>query len=351
MDRSPAKLFNFDLNTIEGEKELDSFNYEHSKLTEREIRAIKLPKLTWGNSAIQKELFHQHIIYIEAFTESNSIDALLNTLKLNSNVVWCGVTLPKDYDPFRQLTQFFHYVKIGDLALKEIEQLLINSGGYHYFENDIPYTTPLALAATYGQINTVELLLKYGANPNKKNPKQEMSALSIAAREGHELIVEKLLEAGADINSKDDITDRTPLMNAVIFGHMATIEKLLLHAANPSIKNKYGFNALDYASTPEIKELLQCYNRIHNPRAHISCDIIPWDETANMTAIINAIQALKVNNSEITIGKIKPTGYGVQRLQIFVETDSQSENEVLQAIAKSHDHIMEVQLASHTIDK
>jgi len=256
-DKSPAKIFNFDLNTIEGEKELDSFNYRHSTLTEREIRAIKLPTLTWGNSAIQKELFHQHVIYIEAFIESKSIDALLNTLKLNPNIVLYSLAFPKDYDPFRQLTQFFHYVQVGDIALKDTEQLLTSCGGYHYFENDNLYTTPLALAATYGQINTVELLLKYGANPNKKNPKQEMSALSIAAREGHELIVEKLLEAGADIDSKDDSANRTPLMNAVIFEHVSTVEKLLLYGANPSIKNKYGFDALDYASTPEIKELLR----------------------------------------------------------------------------------------------
>jgi ankyrin repeat protein len=69
--------------------------------------------------------------------------------------------------------------------------------------------------------------------------------------------VEKLLNAGAHPNTPDDFTDRTPLMNAVIFQHLTVIEKLLANGADPLIKNKFGFTALDYALTPEIKELLQ----------------------------------------------------------------------------------------------
>jgi ankyrin repeat protein len=246
----------FDLMSIESVKAKNAHNFEHCKLSEKEIRSITIPTLIWGNSSIKKELFYRHILYIEAFVESNSANTLLDTVKANPSVCLCFVALPKESDPFRDFTQFFHYVNIGDIALADIEQLLIQFG-YDYLENQVSYTSPLALAALNGQIKTSELLLKYGANPNKKNSKQEMTALSIAALEGHLEVVEKLLNAGAHPNTPDDFTDRTPLMNAVIFQHLTVIEKLLANGADPLIKNKFGFTALDYALTPEIKELLQ----------------------------------------------------------------------------------------------
>ncbi|GGC89045.1 hypothetical protein GCM10007216_19780 [Thalassobacillus devorans] len=54
-----------------------------------------------------------------------------------------------------------------------------------------------------GDIEAVELLLEYGADPNSTNS-YNTTAVSIAATKGHTSVVRALLEAGADPNLKDD---------------------------------------------------------------------------------------------------------------------------------------------------
>lgn len=61
------------------------------------------------------------------------------------------------------------------------------------------FETPLDLAALYGRLEVVKLLLS--AHPNLLNCNtKKHTPLHLASRNGHLLVVEVLLEAGMDIN-------------------------------------------------------------------------------------------------------------------------------------------------------
>lgn len=79
---------------------------------------------------------------------------------------------------------------------------------------------------------------------------------------------------------------------------------------------------------------------------HITYEVLPWDN-ADITAIQNAIKALQIEHASIKIGRVKDAGYGIQRLQVSVVTDSSVENDVLKAISKAHPDIERVEIASH----
>lgn len=64
--------------------------------------------------------------------------------------------------------------------------------------------TALHWAAAYGQINSVQLLLKNGAVLDKLGPEHE-TPLLLAANGGHHDVVRLLLSKGADVNHTDDV--------------------------------------------------------------------------------------------------------------------------------------------------
>ncbi|MDP6440028.1 MAG: ankyrin repeat domain-containing protein, partial [Candidatus Brocadiia bacterium] len=85
--------------------------------------------------------------------------------------------------------------------------------------------TALFSAATDGDSEVVEFLLKKGAAPGPKDD-QESTPLHWAAWHGHERVVTLLLEAGAAVDARDD-SGHTPLARAAIDGH-TQVAKLLL---------------------------------------------------------------------------------------------------------------------------
>jgi hypothetical protein len=62
---------------------------------------------------------------------------------------------------------------------------------------------PLAIAASDGDINTVQLLLDHGASPNAEGVDGVSTALIDASANDHEKIVQMLLAKGADVNQTD----------------------------------------------------------------------------------------------------------------------------------------------------
>ncbi|OXA43686.1 ankyrin repeat domain-containing protein 29 [Folsomia candida] len=86
-------------------------------------------------------------------------------------------------------------------------------------------TSPLFLAAQNGDIDTLRLLLKYGAELDQPNC-DGGTPLFVACQEGHDMMVRELLALGADPNHP--MKDRaTPLFVAAQNGH-CTITRLLL---------------------------------------------------------------------------------------------------------------------------
>ena len=84
--------------------------------------------------------------------------------------------------------------------------------------------SPLHMAAHYGHKDVVILLLKRGADINKRNA-YGRTPLHLAACGGHKGIVRVLLEKGAEMDMKDTWGD-TPLSNAANRGHKQVVQLL-----------------------------------------------------------------------------------------------------------------------------
>ena len=84
----------------------------------------------------------------------------------------------------------------------------------------VRHNLPIKIAAAYGQLSTVKLLLKEGANASH--------AIIDAAENGKTEVVRYLLESGAKLH-KD-----TEVVNAARNGYADTVKLLLDYGANPS---------------------------------------------------------------------------------------------------------------------
>lgn len=91
----------------------------------------------------------------------------------------------------------------------------------------------LCMAVRRGCIEAVELLLKYGADPNLASSQRCRRALDMALerRYGPSNIVRKLLEAGASVENVENWRD-SPLRNAVIGGREEFVTELLSFGAD-----------------------------------------------------------------------------------------------------------------------
>lgn len=105
--------------------------------------------------------------------------------------------------------------------------------------------TALHWSCAYGQYNTVELLINFGAEVNKLGPNEE-SPLILAASGGHHEVVKLLLSYEADVNHVDHLCN-TALMYAVRGNHPHTCQELLLNGANFGLMNLCDDTALSLA--------------------------------------------------------------------------------------------------------
>jgi ankyrin repeat protein len=84
----------------------------------------------------------------------------------------------------------------------------------------------LLIAADYGHVENVRLLLHRGANVNHQNLEENKSSLHLAAEKGHLDVVRLLLEHRADVNVQDN-DENTPLLSAAVGGHVDVVRVLL----------------------------------------------------------------------------------------------------------------------------
>ncbi len=73
-----------------------------------------------------------------------------------------------------------------------------------------------------------------------------INPLGLAARYGHVEVVEMLIDQGADVNISN-ITGWTPFLKAALGGHVGIMKMLLAKGADPRATNKKGQNALALA--------------------------------------------------------------------------------------------------------
>jgi ankyrin repeat protein len=122
----------------------------------------------------------------------------------------------------------------------ELQELLKKQPLQKPMKQDRP--TPLHLAATFGQLQTVRVLVDAGAEVNVAGPMGE-TPLHAAAQHGHLLVVEYLVEHKADVNAKmKEITFNarapariTPIMRALESDHADVVRFLAKAGGLPAI--------------------------------------------------------------------------------------------------------------------
>jgi ankyrin repeat protein len=125
---------------------------------------------------------------------------------------------------------------------------------------------PINVATYFGHVETTLLLVKNGADIN--------DALIFACRHDKLKIAEELLKMGACLNTFSKLTEgfyidmcpflkeTTALVHAVFNGHKNIVKFLLDNGADPLLKGKSGYNAVDFLhekTDPDIIELLDKY--------------------------------------------------------------------------------------------
>lgn len=124
-----------------------------------------------------------------------------------------------------------------------------------YMKRNHKGETALHLAASKGDVEGVRKLLAQGADPNLKD-NAGWTPLHEACNVGHLGVVEELLQQGALLNTPGYQND-SPLHDAIRSGHIAVVRLLLERGASRSVLNIFGLRPVDYALTPEMKEVLR----------------------------------------------------------------------------------------------
>lgn len=106
---------------------------------------------------------------------------------------------------------------------------------------DAKGNTLLMLASYHGHPATVDVLLEYGAEPDRRNLRQQ-TPLGGVAFKGYVEVASLLLDAGADLNA-DQGGGTTPLMLASLFGRTDMVRLLQQRGADAATRNRWGFSA------------------------------------------------------------------------------------------------------------
>lgn len=122
------------------------------------------------------------------------------------------------------------------------------------YESFIPakhgYLSPLAGAATHGQIDAALILISQGAHINPDIRDSSSAPLHQACRANDLRMTQLLLEAGADVNLQN-IYNTTAIMYAARHGSLPLIQLLLAYSPDLSICSMVGMNVIYWAMLPE----------------------------------------------------------------------------------------------------
>lgn len=131
---------------------------------------------------------------------------------------------------------------------RDVAEMLIRAGAQIDIPNDLD-ATPLSIAAENGSAAIVEVLLKAGADANRRS--NTLPPLMLASNAGSVDAVRALLQHKADVNATEPASDQTALMWAVAEGHADVARVLIEHGANVHARSKSGFTPLMFAAREE----------------------------------------------------------------------------------------------------
>jgi len=121
---------------------------------------------------------------------------------------------------------------VGDLVKLGADANAYDARGY----------TPLILAAYDGHIDTVDALIRAGADACKPDRSQGNTAQMGVAFKGEDAIADRLLKAGCDVNARNK-AGQTALMMAALFGRTHQLRSLLASGADPALADAEGRTA------------------------------------------------------------------------------------------------------------
>ena len=140
------------------------------------------------------------------------------------------------------LIHVLHDMKVDERTSALATESLHVRGGLGRVCNTI--CTPLVVAAEYGNLDCVKILLRYGADVEGNS--KFWTPLFAAVAGGHVDVLSCLIEHGADVNLRT-YENCTPLMRAASQGNLQVISFLVEHGANVDLQDKNGQTALHYA--------------------------------------------------------------------------------------------------------
>lgn len=149
---------------------------------------------------------------------------------------------PEGYTPLMMAAQL-HNAKLAEL--------LMDAGANIHARNRFGETA-IMLASYHGQTEMVKQLYIRGAEINHSG----WNPLLYAATGGHLDTIQLLLKGGADINAVSD-NGSSALMMAVRNNHSDAVALLLKLGADPTIKNEQGDNALTWAEKREFQDIVK----------------------------------------------------------------------------------------------
>src|SRR5262249_22818404 len=131
----------------------------------------------------------------------------------------------------------------GDVATVD---LLLRAGASVNSRNAYG-VTPLLLASASGSVPVITRLIAAGANPNLAHASGE-TPLMAAARTGNGDAVKALLAAGADVAAVESAKGQNALMWALAERHLTVVERLIERGASVTAPSKAGFTPLMFAA-------------------------------------------------------------------------------------------------------
>lgn len=153
--------------------------------------------------------------------------------------------------------------------------------------------TGLTLAAGYGHLNCVKILLDNKANPNLSDEKG-YCPLHWAAREGHEEIAIELINHNASIDAPGEF-NRTPLDMAVFNGQAKLVKLLLAEGANINVQNDQKCTFLHIAAEKEHLSVVMELTR----SPHLNVNIV---DASNHSPLYYAIYLGRTDIAALIVG-------------------------------------------------
>lgn len=119
--------------------------------------------------------------------------------------------------------------------------------------------TALIVASWQGHAATVTALLAGGAGPELRDQAGN-TALTLTATEDQPEVIHRLLDGGARIDATTG-DGHSALMKAAMEGQGRAVEALLARGANPTLRDRHGMSAADWARQEKFPELARLLER------------------------------------------------------------------------------------------